>query len=96
MSVVALVLVVAGCLVVLACCLALASFTDPLDRLHTVTPATSLGGVLVLGGLAVHDATLHGVAKLLLTAALLALTGPAVGVATARAERARRTDGDRT
>lgn len=94
MSGVVTVLVVAGVAVCVLSCLSLLLLPDTYDALHAVTPVTSLGAPLVLAGLAVHDGTPHGIAKLVLVGLLLAVTGPTAGVATARAARAR--DADRS
>lgn len=88
-SVVALVLGASGVALLVAAALALLRLRTPLDRLHAAAVATSAGVPLVAVALAVHDGTLHGVAKLLLTGALVAATGPALSTATARAVVAR-------
>lgn len=82
-------LVAVGAFVVVLCALAMLRLPDAFDRLHAVTPATSLGGVLICVGLAVNDATFHGVFKYLLTGLLLAVFGPASSMAAARAAWAR-------
>lgn len=89
MNVLVTVLLTAGVVVCVLSAVALVLLPDPYDALHAVTPVTSLGVPLVVAGLAVHDATLHGVAKLVLVGVVLAGTGPAASIATARAARAR-------
>jgi len=84
-----LVLVVAGAALAVVCAVAMLRLPDPCDRVHVVTPVTSLAAPLLLVGLALHDGTVHGVAKYLLAALVLAVTGPAVGSATVRAARTR-------
>ena len=84
---VALVPVAAGCLLAVACVAALFRLPDALDRLHAVTPVTSLAAPLIMVGLAVHDGTFHGVAKFLLGGLVLFVTGPVIATATARAAR---------
>lgn len=84
--------VAAGTAVVVLCALAMLRLTDVYDRLHAVTPATSLGGLLICVGLACHDQTLHGVFKYLFTGVLLAVLGPASSIAAARAAWAREED----
>ena len=81
--------VAAGAVVVVLSGLALLRLWDAFDRVHVVTPATSLGAPLICIGLALNDQTLHGVFKYLFTGALLAALGPASAVAAARAARVR-------
>jgi monovalent cation/proton antiporter MnhG/PhaG subunit len=87
-NILAEVLISGGIAVCLLSCLSLVLLPTAYEALHAVTPVTSLGTPLVIAGLAINDATLHGVAKLILIALLIMLSGPAVSVATARAERA--------
>jgi multicomponent Na+:H+ antiporter subunit G len=81
--------VAAGTLVVVLSGLSLLRLSDAFDRLHVVTPATSLGAPLICAGLALNDQTLHGVFKYLFTGLLLAVLGPASAIAAARAARIR-------
>lgn len=82
-------LVALGALVVVLCSLALLRLPDAYDRLHLVTPVTSLAGLLICAGLAINDHSFHGVFKYLFVGVLLAVLGPAASVATARAAWAR-------
>jgi multicomponent Na+:H+ antiporter subunit G len=57
--------IVSGCLFFLAGTVGLLRFPDTFTRLHALTKADNLGLGLVCLGLAVHDATLAGVLRLL-------------------------------
>ena len=92
MTLVPPVIVALGALVLVACALAVLRLPGPFERLHAVTPATSLGGILVCLGLALHDRTTHDVGKLIVIAVLLFVTAPAASIAAARAARARHED----
>lgn len=78
------VLVGAGVLVCVAACLGALVPRRPLDRIHFVTPLTSLGTPLIGLGLAVATGWHLAGATILLTAGVVALTGPALATATAR------------
>jgi multisubunit Na+/H+ antiporter MnhG subunit len=54
------------------------------DRLHLLAPVSSLGVPLIAAGLAVRNGWGLVTAQLVVIAAIVALTGPAVGMATAR------------
>lgn len=69
--------------VVVTCWLALLPH-PPLQRLHLVSPATSLGAPLVGLGLALENGWRLASGEVLLIAALLAFTGPALVAATGR------------
>ncbi len=60
------------------------------DRLHFLTPATSLGGPLLAGAVVAKEALSHQGIVAVLTAAFLLAFGPVIGHATARAARIRR------
>ncbi len=78
-------LVAAGAALAVLCALALLRLPDALDRLHVVTPVTSLAVPLACVGLAINDSTFHGVFKYLFIGLLVAVLGPAASIATARA-----------
>jgi multicomponent Na+:H+ antiporter subunit G len=78
-------LVALGAAIAVLCSLALLRLPDALDRLHVVTPVTSLAVPLVCIGLAIDDSTLHGVFKYLFIGLLVMVLGPAASIATARA-----------
>jgi multicomponent Na+:H+ antiporter subunit G len=78
-------LVLAGALLATLCALSMLRLPDALDRLHVVTPVTSLATPLVCVGLAIHDHSFHGVFKYLFIGLLLVALGPAASIATARA-----------
>lgn len=81
----ALALVALGTAVVVASCLgAMAVRTGVYDRMHFVTPITSLGAPLVAIGLSVQDGLGLTTASLLLVAALLFIAGPVLEAATGR------------
>ena len=82
-------LVAAGAAVAVLCALALLRLPDALDRLHVVSPVTSLAVPLACVGLAINDKTFHGVFKYLFIGLLVAVLGPAASIATARAAEAR-------
>lgn len=80
-----LALVALGCAVVAASCLgAVVVRGDTFDRLHFVTPVTSLGVPLMAIGLSVESGQPYVVAELLVIALLLFVAGPVVGTAVAR------------
>jgi multicomponent Na+:H+ antiporter subunit G len=82
--VLALVLYFAGIAVVAASSVAALLLPHTLDRLHTVTPATSLGAPLIGLGIAVDQGWNLTTAQVLFICALVALTGPMVASATGR------------
>jgi monovalent cation/proton antiporter MnhG/PhaG subunit len=86
-------LVMAGAAIAVLCSLALLRLPRPLDRLHVVTPVTSLAAPLVCVGLAINDRTFHGVFKILFIGLVVAVLGPASSIASARAAVARGSDG---
>ncbi len=77
----------------LVCCIGLVAMPNLLDRLHFLTPAASLGPVLVAGAVVAKEALDHQGIVAVVVAVLLSVSGPVVGHATARADRVRR-DGD--
>jgi len=81
---VALVLLVAGCAVLLLSALALWRLPGPFARVHALSPATSLGAPLVALGLAVDTGPGRAAVKLLVIAALLMAAGPVTSSAIGR------------
>lgn len=77
-------LLVAGVAVILASCLAALSFTRVHDRLHYLTPITSLGAPLVGLSLAIENGWGETSAQILLTVFLLAVSGTVLEAATGR------------
>jgi multicomponent Na+:H+ antiporter subunit G len=84
MHVLALVLYFAGIAVVAASSVAALALPHTLDRMHTVTPATSLGAPLIGLGIAVDQGWNLTTAEVLVICTLVALTGPIVASATGR------------
>jgi monovalent cation/proton antiporter MnhG/PhaG subunit len=87
--IIALVLLVAGVAVILLSCLGVLVAPGAYEKLHFAAPASSLGGLLVGAGLAVEAAAFTPAFKDVFTVIVLAVTGPVVTTATARAIRAR-------
>jgi multicomponent Na+:H+ antiporter subunit G len=83
-QVVAGVLLGAGLLVAASAALGALAMRDVLDRLHFLTPVTSLAGPLVGAALAVENGWGATTAQILLTVFLLAVAGPVLESATGR------------
>ena len=82
---VALALVALGCAVTVAACAGAAlRRSDVFDRMHFVTPVTSVGCPLVAVGLSVEQGWGLTTASLLLVAGLLFIAGPILEAATGR------------
>lgn len=90
MTAVAQVLVFAGVAVVVVSALAMLRARTLFNRLHLLAPVTTLGAPLVGIGLALANGWNLGSAVILLTVALLAVTGPVLQSGTGRAEAERR------
>ncbi len=86
----AIALLAAGLLVVVASCLAVAALRDPMDRLHLVTPASTLGVAAVCAAVVVHEGLDASGLSAILLAAVTAATNPLVSHATARSIVVRR------
>jgi multisubunit Na+/H+ antiporter MnhG subunit len=84
MSAVAAVLVAVGSAIVVASALAAAVPRHPLDRLHYLTPVTSLGAPLIAAGLVVANGWTLTSLTVILTTVLLVVTGPVMVSATGR------------
>jgi multicomponent Na+:H+ antiporter subunit G len=90
MSAVVAVLVGLGIAVVVASSLLACVPNDPLDRLHYLTPVTSLGAPLIGVGLVAANGWSLTSLTLGLTTALLVVTGPVMVSATGRMTAQRR------
>lgn len=86
---IALVLLIVGVAVLVLSCLGVLLAPGAYEKLHFAAPASSLGGVLVGTALAVEAGAVSDGFKEMLTVLVLAITGPVVTTATARAVRAR-------
>jgi multicomponent Na+:H+ antiporter subunit G len=82
-------LLVAGIGIELLCCLGALRARDVYDRLHYVGPATTLGASLICLAVLVNAGFHQAGDKALLLAAILAVCGPVLTHATARAARIR-------
>ena len=75
---------VAGLGIVVASCLLALRLRHPYARLHAITPVTSAGSPLIFVALGLHNGWGLTMGLDILIAALLAITGPALEVATGR------------
>jgi multicomponent Na+:H+ antiporter subunit G len=83
-------LLLTGAVVIVALCvLGLFTVSDSFDRLHFLSPVTSIGAVLVAAAIVVEEALSTSGVKAILTVGLLLLTSPILSHATARAARVR-------
>jgi multicomponent Na+:H+ antiporter subunit G len=90
MSVVSIVLLVVGSAVIAGSALGMALLDDPLDRIHLVTPASTVGVVAVCAAIVVRDGIDAAGTAALLTAFVTAASSPFVTHATARSVVVRR------
>ena len=84
------VLVVAGVVGELLCCLGLVLMRNVFDRLHYVMAATTVPPFLIAGAVVVEEDWTQPAINALLIAVALFVTNPVLASATARAARARR------
>jgi multicomponent Na+:H+ antiporter subunit G len=91
----AIALLAGGLLVVLLSCLGMAALRDPIDRLHLVTPASTLGVSAVCAAVVVHEGLDASGVSAILLAAVVATTSPLVSHATARSIAVRSRADDR-
>ena len=77
-------LLVAGCAVIVVSSLGALTVRQAQNRLHFITPITSLGAPLVGLALAVENGWGETTAQILLTVFLLAVAGPVLEAATGR------------
>ena len=79
-----------GAVVIVALCvLGLFTVPDSFDRLHFLSPVTSISAVLVAAAIVVEEALSTSGVKAILTVGLLLLTNPILSHATAHAARVR-------
>lgn len=86
---VALALLAAGLLVVLASSLAVFGVRGARNRLHVVTPVTSVAGPLIGIALAIENGASLATAEVLVAVLILAVTGPVMAMAIGRADAQR-------
>jgi multicomponent Na+:H+ antiporter subunit G len=86
----AIALLAVGLLVVVLSCLGVAALRDPLDRLHLVTPASTLGVGAVCAAVVVHEGLDASGLSAILLAAAVGVANPLVSHATARSIDVRR------
>jgi multicomponent Na+:H+ antiporter subunit G len=79
------VLLAMGLLIVLASCTAMAIMDDPLDRLHMVTPAATLGASAICAAIVVRFGVSSTGLSAILVAVFIAGSSPFMGHAIARA-----------
>ncbi len=89
-DVVAIVLLVVGLGVIVASCVGIAVLDDPMDRLHLVTPASTLGVSAACAAVIVHEGLNASGTSAALLAAVTVLTSPLVSHACARSIEVRR------
>lgn len=77
-------LVLFGCVFLLAAAIGMLRFPDFYTRLHASTKLVTLGGVGIFGGAAIAFAPLQGTSRVLLIAAFFFLTAPLSGYMIAR------------
>lgn len=88
-------LLVSGVAVVVISCVAMLVLRTVYDRLHLLAPVTSLGGPLIGASLVLQNGWGLTSGQIIVVVVLLALSGPAAGVATARvAHEQQRVDAD--
>jgi len=87
---VAVALLVVGLAVVLASCVGMAALADPLDRLHLVTPASTIGVAATCAAVVVHEGLDASGTSAILLAVIVVGSSPLVSHATARSIEVRR------
>ena|SRR5438034_8612058 len=85
------VLLTGGALVELGCCLGLLAAPTLEDRLHFLTPASSVGPVLIAGAIVAKESLDHQGIVTLIVVAFLTVFNPVISHVTARAARIHRT-----
>ena len=85
------VLLTGGAVVELGCCLGLLAAPTLEDRLHFLTPASSVGPVLIAGAIVTRESLDHRGIVAIVVVAFLTVFNPVISHATARAARIRRT-----
>ena len=84
-------LLAGGSLVELGCCIGLLAAPTLEDRLHFLTPASSLGAVLIASAIVTKESLDHQGIVAVVVAVFLMMFNPVISHATARAARIRRT-----
>ena len=93
-DVLSLTLMAAGLAVVVASCLALALVDDAMDRLHVVTPASTLGVTGVCASVVVRNGLDPSGSAAVLLAAVVVGSSPLISHACARSIEVRRRSGE--
>jgi multicomponent Na+:H+ antiporter subunit G len=89
-AIAAIMLLVLGVGVELACCVGVLVMRGVYDKLHYTAPATTVGAFAITGAVLLREATVqYGIKAILITLALL-ITNPVLSHAIARAARIRR------
>jgi monovalent cation/proton antiporter MnhG/PhaG subunit len=91
-DVLAAVLLTAGVLVVVACCIGVLVMDDAYDKLHYLGPAGIVGPVAIAVAIVVKESFSPAGIKAILTALLLVIAGPVLSHALARALYIRQRD----
>src|SRR5689334_14434669 len=86
----AAVLLALGVAVIMASCVGMAALDDPMDRLHLVTPASTLGVGAACAAVVVHEGLDASGTSAILLAAVTVVTSPLVSHACARSIEVRR------
>jgi multicomponent Na+:H+ antiporter subunit G len=87
---VVIVLLAIGLAVILASCVGMAVLDDPMDRLHLVTPASTLGVTAACAAVVVYDGLNASGTSAILLAAVTVVTSPFISHACARSFEVRR------
>ncbi len=90
----AVALLAVGLAVILASCVGMAVLTDPLDRLHLVTPASTIGVTAACAAVVVHEGLDASGTSAVLLAAVTLVTSPLISHACARSFEVRRRAAD--
>lgn len=90
MVVVSIIMLAVGAVVIAGSCLGMAVLDDTLDRIHLVTPASTVGVTAVCAAIIVRDGLDAAGTAALLTAMVTAVSSPFVTHATARSVVVRR------
>ncbi len=91
-DIVSVALLVVGLGVVCLSCVAMASLGDPIDRLHVVTPASTIGVAATCAAVVVRDGLNASGTAAILLAVVVAASSPLVSHACARSIVVRRRD----
>jgi multicomponent Na+:H+ antiporter subunit G len=87
---VAVVLLSIGLLVIVLSCVGVAILDDPMDRLHLVTPASTVGVTAACAAVVVHEGLDASGTAAILLAAVTVLSSPLISHACARSFEVRR------